>query len=375
MVIALLDDDSLPKVLFLAPYPEKKDGIGHYTHELVRSLEALGLETMVLGDLESSAADFQTDFHARKLIDACHNAVKETHADLVHIQFEEALFQAASLLAAMRALSRAGIPVVTTVHALPASSVRGPLGWVVTQRHKRAQQGVVQHSSALIVHTRDHLAELLRDGVPREKVTVVPIGARASLRAHGEPTIRSGRPRVLFTGFLTPNKGAVRLVQMAPSCRDLDFVIQGIPLRGSHPRYARNIERRARHLSNVRVLSTWLDQRGRSDLIKSAAVILLPYRRVHFQSAVLMDAVSEGIPVVTTDDGPVGTCVRENQLGIAVPEGEVDALIEATRQVLKGRERFVKNIAAYREATSLARIAEMTVHVYRVTLAGGNRAS
>ena len=119
-------------------------------------------------------------------------------------------------LAALAAGRQTGVPVVQTYHALG----------VVKRRH----QGVQDTSPArrigyerelgravdrVIAQCRDEVGELVRMGVPRSRMTVVPSGVNLGTFAPLGPTAEreDGRPRILTVGRLVERKGFQTVVR------------------------------------------------------------------------------------------------------------------------------------------------------------------
>ena len=162
--------------------------------------------------------------------------------------------------------------------------------------------------------------ELIRVGVPAERITVVPPAAYGlDLAARGD-----GPPCVLFVGRLVEAKGIRDAIDAWRRSRsDLPFVVAGTgPLR-------REIE-----AAGVEVLG-WLDRRRLSAAYRRASVVVMPSRWQEPFGIVGLEALTLGTPVAAWDGGGV----REWHPGsdLLVPWGDVAGLARALRDA-PGRE-------------------------------------
>ncbi len=156
--------------------------------------------------------------------------------------------------------------------------------------------------------------ELIRVGVPADRITVVPpvaYGLDLAARADGPPC-------VLFVGRLVEAKGIGDAIEAWRRSRSvLPFVVAGTgPLR-------QEIE-----AAGIEVLG-WLDRRRLCAAYRRAAVVVIPSRWQEPFGIVGLEALTLGTPVAAWDSGGV----REWHPGgeLLVSWGEVDGLARAIR--------------------------------------------
>ncbi|HWQ21985.1 MAG TPA: glycosyltransferase, partial [Clostridia bacterium] len=134
-------------------------------------------------------------------------------------------------------------------------------------------------------------------------------------------TLQAGDAFVfLAVGRLEQAKGFDLLIRAIPfvaiSRRGTIFLIVGDgSLRGA-------LEESARGLANVRFLGVRDDI---PDLMAAADALVLSSRWEGLPM-VLLEAASAGLPVIATDIGGVGEVVADQETGLLVPAGDVDAL-------------------------------------------------
>jgi len=87
---------------------------------------------------------------------------------------------------------------------------------------------------------------------------------------------------------------------------------------------------------------------------------------------VVLEAMSQGLPVIATPVGCVPDLIRDGENGIIVPPRDADALAQAARRLMdapRERERIGANAAATVSSMTWRRSAERTIDVYRAALA------
>ncbi|QDY07534.1 glycosyltransferase family 1 protein [Micromonospora sp. HM134] len=238
-------------------------------------------------------------------------------------------------LAALAAGRQTGVPVVQTYHAL---------GTV-----KRRHQGVQDTSPArrigyerelgcavdrVIAQCRDEVGELVRLGVPRSRMTVVPSGVNLDTFAPLGPAVDrdADRPRVLTVGRLVERKGFQTVIRAMALVPDAECVVVGGPPAGlleTDP-YARRLRALARTCGvadRVRLVGAVpREEMGR--WYRSADVLVAAPWYEPFGLTPL-EAMACGVPVVGTAVGGIRDTVVDGVTGDLVPARDPQALGDA----------------------------------------------
>ncbi|MFF5173044.1 glycosyltransferase [Micromonospora sp. NPDC000089] len=276
-------------------------------------------------------------------------------------------------LAALTAGRLTGVPVVQTYHAL---------GTV-----KRRHQGVQDTSPArrigyerelgcavdrVVAQCRDEVGELVRLGVPRSRITVVPSGVNlATFAPLGPAAAREpDRARILTVGRLVERKGFQTVIRAMALVPDAECVVVGGPPAGlleTDP-YARRLRALARTCGvadRVRLVGAVpREEMGR--WYRSADLLVAAPWYEPFGLTPL-EAMACGVPVVGTAVGGIKDTVQDGITGDLVPARDPQALGAAVRELLDDRiRRFGYATAALRRAreryswaTSAQRLAEL----------------
>jgi len=159
---------------------------------------------------------------------------------------------------------------------------------------------------------------LIENGVPREKVAVVPYGVDIERFHPDSNTSRKKECRLLFVGGLCGRKGAAYLLQMMEKLGEkrINLTVAGriwLPERVFR-RYSRYI----RYLGQV-------PRDKMPSVYRDADVYVFP-SLVEGSSLTIYEAMASGLPVVTTPNS--GSVVRDGVDGFVVPAGDLDALCE-----------------------------------------------
>jgi glycosyltransferase involved in cell wall biosynthesis len=221
---------------------------------------------------------------------------------------------------------------------------------------------------ALIVHSeglREALADFLGRRHPPIHVTPHGVWSRIGQPEPLPEPRKSSRPRLLFFGVIRPNKGLhvlLRAMERLPTC---DLTVAGAPEDPGYHARVRDLVGRLPP-DRVEMIDHYVDESDVPAIFTRSQLVVLPYTTFASQSGVLHQALAYGVPVVATDVGAMGECVRQWGIGSVVPPGDPDALAEAIEQTLQPRNysQAIAAIARIRVELTWARMAQATIDVY-----------
>ncbi|RZU74682.1 glycosyltransferase involved in cell wall biosynthesis [Micromonospora kangleipakensis] len=248
-------------------------------------------------------------------------------------------------LAALAAGRRTGVPVVQTYHALGT----------VKRRHQGPQdtspRGRLRHERELgrsvdrvIAQCQDEVGELVRMGVPRSRMTIVPSGVNLRTFAPlGPAAQRDGdRPRILTVGRLVERKGFQDVIRATALVPGAECVVVGGPPAGlleTDP-YARRLRTLAESCGvadRVRLVGAVpREEMGR--WYRSADVLVAAPWYEPFGLTPL-EAMACGVPVIGTAVGGLIDTVVDGRTGDLVPARDPQALGAAIQRLLGDRIR------------------------------------
>jgi glycosyltransferase involved in cell wall biosynthesis len=288
--------------------------------------------------------------------------------DVVHAHFWM------SGLAALMATRIVDVPVVQTYHALGAVKRRhqgaadtSPSDRISTERLVGRLAGAVQATCS------DEVFELVRLGVPRDRISIVPCGVDPDEFSPVGPVAQ--RPpnlhRVLTVGRLVPRKGFDLIISALRAVPNTELVIAG----GSDAAGLADDPEACRlraHAEEMGVADRvrLLGQVGRSDmpaLLRSADVVVCAPWYEPF-GIVPLEAMGCGVPVVASAVGGLTDTVVDGVTGVHVPPRSSAALARAVQRLLSAPGRRVAFGVAGRDRAcsrySWERVAAETVRVY-----------
>ncbi|GAA4581593.1 glycosyltransferase family 1 protein [Micromonospora coerulea] len=277
-------------------------------------------------------------------------------------------------LATVHAGRRAGVPTVLTYHALGT----------VKRRHQGAQDtsppGRIGYERALgravdrvIVQCEDEVAELVRLGVPRSRMALVPSGVNQGVfRPDGPVTPRDpARARILTVGRMVERKGFLEVVRALPAVPDAECVVVGGP-----PAELLAADFFARRLSAL------AESCGVADRVRLVGGVPREEMACWYRSADVLvaapwyepfgltplEGMACGVPVIGTNVGGIADTVIDGLTGDLVPPRDPRALGTAIRRLLADKvRRFAYATAALdriRSRYSWKRCAEQLGAVY-----------
>jgi glycosyltransferase involved in cell wall biosynthesis len=259
--------------------------------------------------------------------------LRRSPVDVIHAHFWMSGF--VSLLA-----SRAtGIPVVQTFHALGS----------VKRRHQRdadtsppkripMERGIGAKAARVLATSSDEVFELLRMGVARSRISVVPCGVDTELFSPNGPRWRPARGQRLVTvGRLVPRKGVHTIIGALPALPNVELLVAGGPPAGelADDPEARRLVAHAQALGvadRVGLLGQ-VDHGEIPSLLRSADVVLCTPWYEPF-GMVALEAMACGRPVIATAVGGLTDTVVDGVTGVLVPPRNPLALAAALRRVL-----------------------------------------
>jgi glycosyltransferase involved in cell wall biosynthesis len=292
----------------------------------------------------------------------------EDPPDIVHTHFWM------SGLAGLAGARWADVPVVHTFHALG----------VVKRRHQRAkdtspperlrlEKAIARTAARVIATCSDEVAELLRLGVQRPSISVVPCGVDVGRFTPDGPAASRGpaRYRLLSIGRLVERKGVDDIIRALRRVPDAELLVAGGPdagALGADPEVQR-LRELAEHCQVADRVS-FLGRVSRDDvppLLRSAdLVVCVPWYEPF--GIVPLEAMACGVPVIASAVGGLTDTVVDGTTGSLVPPRRPDVLAYRLRELLTNpvrREGFgVAGVDRARARYTWDRIATETEAVY-----------
>jgi glycosyltransferase involved in cell wall biosynthesis len=264
-----------------------------------------------------------------------------------------------------RALRRRGIPIVCTVHNIISHYSTNKVLKVVRESSLRSAW---RECDALLVHTeglREALADHLGAGHPPIYVTPHGVWSRGGPIEREGDGGAAGRTRLLFFGVIRPNKGLhvlLRAMERLPQC---DLTVAGEVEEDGYHKQALGLARRLPP-GRVELIDRYIEEAAVADLFARSRLVVLPYTSFAAQSGVLHQALAYGRPVVASDVGGLGECVRRWGIGRVVPPDDERALAEAIERALEPEpyRAAVEAVARVRGGLTWTRMADATIDVY-----------
>jgi D-inositol-3-phosphate glycosyltransferase len=270
-------------------------------------------------------------------------------------------------LAAVTAARQVGIPVVQSFHELGAAE---PGSGPSRAGYERALGRAVDR---VVAQTQNELRGLVRIGVPRTQLTVVPAGVDSDRFTPEGPTAERDpeRTRILSVGRLVERKGYGDVIQAMRYLPGAEYVVVGGPSAAqlaSDPQ-ARKLRALAEHYQvadRVRLVGG-VPSADMPRWYRSADLLVAAPWQEQFELAPL-EAMACGVPVIGTSVGGINETVVDGLTGDLVPARDPRALGGALRRLINDKvRRFAYATAALdraRQAYSWRRVAAQVGSVY-----------
>ncbi|WP_319458419.1 glycosyltransferase [Micromonospora sp. RTP1Z1] len=277
-------------------------------------------------------------------------------------------------LATVHAGRRAGVPTVLTYHALGTMKGRHQGGGDTSPPGRAGYERALGRAvDRVIVQCADEVAELVRLGVPRSRMALVPSGVNQDVfRPDGPVAPRDpARPRILSVGPMVERTGFLDVVRALPAVPDAECVVVGGPPAELLP--ADTFARRLSALAESCGVADRLRLVGGMPRAETAAwyrsadvLVAAPW----FEPFGLtpLEGMACGVPVIGTNVGGIPDTVVDGLTGDLVPPRDSRALGAAIRRLLADKvRRFTYATAAVdriRSRYSWKRCAEQLGAIY-----------
>ncbi|MEV0344142.1 glycosyltransferase [Nonomuraea sp. NPDC050680] len=267
-------------------------------------------------------------------------------------------------LAAVTGASGLGVPVTQTFHTVDAA-------------HVKLERALGRNARAVIAGSGDEESALIRLGVPRNNIAIVPYGVDTErFHRQGPVATRGSRKRLLHLGPLTPERGAPTIIRALQGLQDVELVLAGGPepelLDGD--REVRRLRALAQQLG-VADRVTLLGQVKRTavpKLMRSAdAVVSVP--REATTGIVALEAMACGVPVIASAVGAHLDSIIDGVTGLLVPPDRPARTARLARELLT--DPTLRTALGYagadraRSRYSWERVSQELVRVYELACA------
>lgn len=256
------------------------------------------------------------------------------------------------------------VPCVFTFHSIPAA--HGPVGIMNVARNMGLSFTTISVSKA-------GFDALKKSGMSGTEVYYVPNGttAAAASPAGAAQKRESSRPDLILVGSLGISKGidvAILVMAELRRRRGRDCPVLSIYGEGSYAEYFKEMTSVLGLTDIVRFCGI---QPGILDRCASRDILVMP-SRAETGPLVVLEAMSRGMPIATTDVGETSAMLPDSRYGRIVPVNSIAALADAIESLLSdvadGRFDPGLLIERHRSTYTSEKMAERTEAVYRQVL-------
>ncbi|UCC15664.1 MAG: glycosyltransferase family 4 protein [Gammaproteobacteria bacterium] len=249
-----------------------------------------------------------------------------------------------------------GIPYVVTLHGnvfdVPdeektdlVKPIRGKLEWGRPLGLMLGSRRVLDDAAAVICVGRSEY-EAARDALPGQRVEFLPNGVNSQHFAKGDGSrfrarmaIPESAKVVLCVSRIDPQKNQLSLVESMPAllaaAPDAHLVLVGPVTRPAYLARVRSQIEALNLVSRVHVIEGLApDDPSLVEAYHAADVFCLPSMHEPF-GIVILEAWAAGLPVVASRVGGIPSFVADGDDGLLVPPGDVHALAQSLKAVLR----------------------------------------
>ncbi len=187
-------------------------------------------------------------------------------------------------------------------------------------------------ADAIAVPTKFAADTFELNGVERSKLFINPYGVDLTKFNPGQTTGKSGKPQIVFVGGVGARKGVPHLLNAFKSlAADAELHLVGPVETGLESALA-NINAG----SNIKIHGP-VASNSIPDILNSADIFCLPSLEEGFPLSMLQ-AMSSGLPVVTTKEAGAEDILSDGEEGKIVPAGDEEALADALALLISDQD-------------------------------------
>jgi len=269
------------------------------------------------------------------------------------------------------------LPLIALVPHLFGTTAFAEAAWPVGAAVWAAERGIARayRGTPFEAISEGTAEDLVRRGIPRDRITVIPPGVDHRTFTPGPAGDRDEDPTLLYVGRLKRYKGIEVLFgaveRLEAGGRSVRLLLAG--RGGDRPR----LERRVRALGlteRVRFLG-YVDEAEKVRLLRRAWVAVYPSPKEGWGIA-NVEAAACGTPVVASDSPGLRESVRHGESGFLVPHRDVGAWAAALEALLSDAElraRLGRGAIRHAAGFSWDRAADETERHIRETVRAGSR--
>lgn len=326
----------------VSTFPPTQCGIATFAESLTRALTHSGASVDMVdlpGGPETPPHDAILHRH-RGFQDLPVTAYLLDSFDVVVLQHEFGIWDGPDGSGIVDLIGAMATPVITVLHTVPSAATGG---------QRRALQGILDLSDAVVVLSHSAYRRLIRDFTVRPNtLAMIPHGATALW--HLRRTEQHGStPRLLTWGLLGHGKGVEWGIRAMALLRDRGIAGEYVIAGATHPNVRRSdgesyrqslldLARKLGVAGSVRLADEYLSDEGLRQLISESSLFLLPYdSREQITSGVLVEAIAAGGPVVATRF-PHAAELLGTGAGVLVDHRDPIAIADAVEHIFRDGE-------------------------------------
>lgn len=335
------------KVALVSPFPPDVGGIAIYSNNLLRELKQ-SAKVITIGN-KNSDADYKIDLSSLALKKEIEKIVEKEKVDVVHFQYNAGLYGKKSLnLNFINALQQK-VPSLATLHEVQyeSNSIKQKLLCWLEKR-------IIQNASKIIVHTQKQ-KDFLENKYKAKNILRIYHGLELY------PISGKKGKNILFFGLISDEKGLAHLIKAMKFLPDFNLRIVGNPV---NRKIEQELLKELKNSKNIVWKFGWVTDEERWDSYAKANIVVLPYLWAPYQSGVLHNSVSAGLPVVVTSAGALPEIVERFKIGEIVRPADEKALVEGIVKVYNNYDTYKRGIHEYRKEANWGTVAKEHIKAY-----------
>ncbi|MDO8538459.1 MAG: glycosyltransferase [archaeon] len=301
-------------------------------------------------------------------------AEKAKQADIVHVQFEPGAFGSTLMLKGTsipKFYKKLAQPkkakIVTTIHEMNESSIRGAKSFFVHLFQKILNSHVLQNSDLIIVHSRKLEAfakKYAKNVVFLPHGTMLPQKAISNVIAKKKLDL-SGKTVLTIFGFVEPRKQHAKIINLLPELDEkIVLLIAGTSVASEN--YVNNLKKIVSQLNLEKrvIFAGFIEDKDKKTIFSATDLMLYPYKDI-YQSGSMNEVLSYSKPVLASSIDGFKEFQKEFKCIELAEEHEWKHKILELLKDKKLQESLAKKAKTYCRQNSWKNSAERTIKEYQ----------
>jgi glycosyltransferase involved in cell wall biosynthesis len=352
------------KILYIAPYPPLKSGVADYSYYFKKAIEKnLNIQMDILDIYQNE------NIYTLRKFSSLGKKVKSLNIesyDLAHFEIGNGQNREFYILYFIQKFFP-NLKTIVTLHD-PPQVLTAPMKFIGLENRFRIIRGirklfditigrywiekVMKKVGIIITLTEKGREEVIKkfSRDPSKTIYVPLLTHLNSLELSNSVVYKDKVEKIVFFGYFGSKKGIdillkafAILLKSNVEYRNIKlYITGGLPVNSKADSFYKYVTRLIEQLGikDSVIFTGWIPENEKEQLLKEADIVVLPYRKqaTFGASAVLIQAMSYGVPIIISNTKSFSSEVEDGKTGLIFEDGNVKMLADKIKLMIENKE-------------------------------------